>query len=265
MFHFVNKQFLFLLLTDFWVASKATVHLPVPLADLNPPPIVMRQGGFHPVGFFHLPPSHMDTALTGLERTISYPLMHCWSWRSNTLATWCEELTHWKRPWCWERLKVEGEGDNRGWDGWMASPTRWTWVWVSSGSWWWTGRPGVLQSMGSQRVGHDWVTELNSRVPMPRKAQAQSQSMCHALLVSWGMQNLARPFPTTLTPGNLPCRIPILDSHPLLSSSSSPVTFPTMSCPAPASLQDEVRAFLPVFHSTLADFFLGLSIISLTQ
>ena len=70
-------------------------------------------------------------------------------------------VTHWKRPWCWERLKAGGEGDDRGWDGWMASPTQWTWVWVNSGSWWWTGRPGVLQSMGSQRVGHDWVTELN--------------------------------------------------------------------------------------------------------
>ena len=66
-----------------------------------------------------------------------------------------------KRPWCWERLRAGGEGDDRGWDGWMASPTRWTWVWVNSGSWWWTGRPGVLQFMGSERVGHDWVTELN--------------------------------------------------------------------------------------------------------
>ena len=66
-----------------------------------------------------------------------------------------------KKPWCWERLKVGGEGEDRGWDGWMASLTRGTWVWVSSGSWWWTGRPGVLQSMGSQRVGHDWGTELN--------------------------------------------------------------------------------------------------------
>ena len=67
-----------------------------------------------------------------------------------------------KRPWCWERLKVEGEGDNRGWDDWMASPTLWTWVWVSSGSWWWTGRPGVLQSMGLQ--SRTWLsdcTELN--------------------------------------------------------------------------------------------------------
>ena len=70
------------------------------------------------------------------------------------------ELTHWKRLWCWEGLGA-GEGDDRGWDGWMASPTRWTWVWVNSGSWWWTGRPGVLQFMGSQTVGHDWATELN--------------------------------------------------------------------------------------------------------
>ena len=84
-----------------------------------------------------------------------------WSWNSNTLATWCEELTHLKRPWCWERLKVGREGDNRGWDGWMASPTQWTWVWVNSGSWWWTGRPGVLQSIGLQRVRHNWATELN--------------------------------------------------------------------------------------------------------
>ena len=66
-----------------------------------------------------------------------------------------------KRPWWWEGLGAGGEGDDRGWNGWMASPTWWTWVWVNSGSWWWTGRPGVLQFMGSQRVGHDWVTELN--------------------------------------------------------------------------------------------------------
>ena len=66
-----------------------------------------------------------------------------------------------ERPWCWEGLGAGGEGDDREWDGWMASPTRCTWVWVTSGSWWWTGRPGVLQNMGSQRVGHDWATELN--------------------------------------------------------------------------------------------------------
>ena len=85
----------------------------------------------------------------------------CWSWNSSTLATSCKELTHWKRLWCWEGLGAGGEGDDRGWDGWMASPTRWMWVWVNSRSWWWTGRPGVLQFMGSQRVGHNWVTELN--------------------------------------------------------------------------------------------------------
>ena len=77
------------------------------------------------------------------------------------LCHWCEELTHWKIPWFWEGLGAGGEGDDRGWDGWMASPTRWTWVWVNSRSCWWTGRPGVLRFMGSQRVGHDWATELN--------------------------------------------------------------------------------------------------------
>ena len=81
----------------------------------------------------------------------------CWNWNSNNLGTWCEELTHLKRPWCWERLKAGGEGDDRGWDGWIASLTQW----VNSGIRWWTGRPGVLQFMGLQRVGHNWATELN--------------------------------------------------------------------------------------------------------
>ena len=85
----------------------------------------------------------------------------CQSWNSSTFATSCEELIHWKRLWCWEGLGAGGEGDNRGWDGWMVSLTRWTWVWVNSGSWWWTGRPGVLRYMGSQRVQHDWAAELN--------------------------------------------------------------------------------------------------------
>ena len=85
----------------------------------------------------------------------------CWNWSSKTLATWCEELTRLKRPWCWEKLRAGGEGDDRGWDGWMASLTQWTWVWVNSGSWWWTGRPGVLRVTGLQRVGHNWATELN--------------------------------------------------------------------------------------------------------
>ena len=78
----------------------------------------------------------------------------CWSW-----ATWCEELTHWKRPWCWERLMAGGEGDKRGWDGWMASPTQWILVWANSGRWWRTGKPDVLQSMESQRIKNDITTE----------------------------------------------------------------------------------------------------------
>ena len=105
--------------------------------------------------------STMPACVSSVGSTTSNILCDAWSWNSNTLATWCEELTHWKRPWCWQRLKAGGEGDDRGWDGWMASPTQWTWVWVNSRSWGWTGRPGVLQSMGSQRVGQDWATELN--------------------------------------------------------------------------------------------------------
>ena len=83
----------------------------------------------------------------------------CWSWSSNTLATWCEEATHWKRPWCWEGLKAVAEGDNREWYGWMASPTWWKWVWESSRGWWWTGRLGMLQS--GIRKRHNWATKLN--------------------------------------------------------------------------------------------------------
>ena len=85
----------------------------------------------------------------------------CWSWNSNTLATSCEVLTHWKRPWCWEGLGTGGEGDDRGWDGCMALVNLWTWVWVNSGSWWITRRRGMLRFMGSQRIWHGWVTELN--------------------------------------------------------------------------------------------------------
>ena len=74
------------------------------------------------------------------------------NWSCNTSATWCEEPTHWKRLWSWERLRAGGEGDDRGWESWMAAPTWWTWVWVDSGRWWYTGRPGMLWFMGSQRV-----------------------------------------------------------------------------------------------------------------
>ena len=86
----------------------------------------------------------------------------CWSWSSNTLATWCKEVTDLKIPWFWERLKAEEEGDDRGWNGWMATPSQWTLAWVNSSSWWWTGRPGMLQSMGSQSIRHDGASELNT-------------------------------------------------------------------------------------------------------
>ena len=111
----------------------------------------------------------------------------CWSWNSNSLATWCEELTHLKRPWCWERLKAGGEGDNTGWDGWMASLTQWTWVWINSGNWRWTGRPGVLQSMGLQRVGHDWATELTEQKQNRlRRGGKNTQKYCtKKVLITW--------------------------------------------------------------------------------
>ena len=85
----------------------------------------------------------------------------CWSWNSNTLATWCKELTYWRRPRCWGRLKAGGEGDDRGWDGWMASPTRWTWVWASSESWWWTGSLVCSSPWGRKVLDTTESTELN--------------------------------------------------------------------------------------------------------
>ena len=100
------------------------------------------------------------TGLSNWACIVKSSLLKYSNWNSSTLATSWEELTHWKRLWCWEGLGAGGEGDDRGWDSWMASLTRWTWVWVNFGSWWWTGRPGVLQFMGSQRVRHDWATDL---------------------------------------------------------------------------------------------------------
>ena len=96
-----------------------------------------------------------------------------------------KELTYLERPWCWERLKVGEVGDDRGWDGWMASLTQWTWVRVNSGSWWWTGRPGMLQSMGSQRVRHDWVTELTDWLPAALQVDSSPAEIHRKTLYLW--------------------------------------------------------------------------------
>ena len=83
------------------------------------------------------------------------------SWSSNTLATWCEEPTHWERPWCWKRLKTGGEEGDRGWGGWMASLTQWTWVWANSGRQWRTAKPGMLPwSAKSWTWLNDWIANL---------------------------------------------------------------------------------------------------------
>ena len=84
----------------------------------------------------------------------------CKSWSSSILVIWCKQLTHWKSPWCWERLKAEGEEGIRGWDGWMASPMQWTWTWGNSRRWWGTGRPGVLLFMGVTKL--DMTSQLNN-------------------------------------------------------------------------------------------------------
>ena len=104
------------------------------------------------------------------------------------LATSCEEPTHWKRPWCWEKLKAEGEAGDRGWDGWMASPMRWTWVWASSGSWRWTGKPGCCSPWGhtmSWTWLSDWI-ELNSYAQDNKdgKQEFLAYFMAHQLTVT---------------------------------------------------------------------------------
>ena len=100
---------------------------------------------------------------SNIKRIISAMInIQCYFTKFALCLLWCEELTHLKRLWCWERLKEGGEGDDRGWDGWMASPTRWTWVWVNSGNWWWTGRLGAaVHGLAKSRTRlSDW-TELN--------------------------------------------------------------------------------------------------------
>ena len=102
-----------------------------------------------------------ETQMSFLQIVFLLAFLGTLCWSSNTFATWCKELTHWKRPSRWERLKAGGEADNRERDGWMAPLTQWTWVRASSRRWWWTGKPGMLQHMGLQSVGQNWATELN--------------------------------------------------------------------------------------------------------
>ena len=118
-----------------------------------------------------------------------------------------------KTLWCWKGLGAEGEGDDRGWDGWMSSLTQWTWVWVNSGSWWWTGRPGVLLFVGSQRVGHDWATELNwtifiKNLPAMQEIQVWSLGEKHCLEEEMATHSgiLAWRIPWTEEPGGLQSR-----------------------------------------------------------
>ena len=100
------------------------------------------------------------------------------------------EVDSLKRLWCCGGLGPRGKGDDRGWDGWMASPTRRTWVWVNSGSWWWTGSPGMPRFMGSQKVRHDWATELNWRLPLSEGPSLWdhgpwTQNCCSVTQASW--------------------------------------------------------------------------------
>ena len=132
-------------------------------------------------------------------------LLFIFYWEIITLATWCKDLTHRKRPCCWERLRAGGGGDDRGWDGWMASPTPWAWVWANSGRQWRTGKPGVLQSTGSQRVAprlRDWTTAI---------ALPCCVSSCCTTM--WITEYTYIPFLLSLPPTSL--------SHPSRSSQST--------------------------------------------
>ena len=118
----------------------------------------------------------------------------CWGWNSNTLANWCEELIHLKRPWCWERLRA-GKGDDRGWDGWMASPTQWTWVWVNSRGWWWTGKPGMWGHKESDTT--EWLTWTELKVKVTQSCPTLCNPMdytVHGILQAGILEWVAFPF-----------------------------------------------------------------------
>ena len=127
----------------------------------------------------------------------------CWRWNCNSLATWCEELTHWKRPWCWEKLKVGRKRDTRGWDGWMASPTRRTWIWVSSGSWWLEAWHAVVYGVAKHWTQlSDWterclaafneIQEMNSRTVFFRIGRVFLCYLCNLKLKFWIISKLSQ-------------------------------------------------------------------------
>ena len=120
----------------------------------------------------------------------------CWSWNSNTLATWCEELTHWERPWWWERLKSEGEGDDRGWAGWMVSLTWWTWVWESSESWWY--HPTISYSVAPFSFSPQSFPSSGS-FPMSRLFTSGGQNIAVSALALVLPMNIQGWFPLGLT------------------------------------------------------------------
>ena len=119
------------------------------------------------LGFMLLGKSWSEQATGCLLQHSTRGRKGCWHPHLWIIRVWWKEPMHWKRPWCWERFKVGGEGGDRGWDGWMASLIQWTWVWTSSRRWR-TGKPGVLQSMWSQKVRHDWAIEQNTEHLPPK-------------------------------------------------------------------------------------------------
>ena len=161
----------------------------------------------------------------------------CWSWSSNILATWFEEPTHWKRPWCWERLKAGGEGADRGWDGWMASLTQWTWGWANSGRQWRTGKPGVLQSVHRFAKTRTWFSDWTPMVDVSLLLSARLGGFSDVALHTKTFlcperspsPRFSGPFssspysPSRTSPGN-PSFIPLSDSY-------SPYMFPLEALP----------------------------------
>ena len=149
--------------------------------------------------------------------------------KAESLVLWPPHVKSWLigKDWCWEGLGAGGEEDNRGWDGWMALLTQWTWVWVNSGSWWWTGRPGVLWFMGSQRVGHDWVTELNWTDLRSRKNKCHYHNLLEASSQAKYLENYSLGTRSEVELNVM--KLPLLSSVPdLLKLTSTPLlhTFP---------------------------------------